>query len=373
MNELSQFRAIWSELWDAWRTGNAAESPLHAPDPQIVAIEERAKSLAIQLLNTEEKEEEELFAAACAIRDDNLGRILNLRAVVDVSNVCKVDCMYCPMRRSNLQSELVSRATTEQILLAASAAQVLGFRQLFLQAGEDPLAVGIVINALRALREKEQGWHVVLNLGNLSLSEYRALKQAGAHGYLIKHETANAKLHLAYRGETLEKRIQHTLWAREAGLYVGSGIILGLPQQTDEDLAHDLILLGRLDSSKMASCAPFTPSEELPAAFRNHASGSFEKTRRFIALLRHCFPSARIPATSNLDSKRMQKTSGNHKSGQAQAIEAGANGITVQFTPLEVEQRYALYERGSEKEYLVYIGKAEQVARETGLLLDLIR
>ncbi len=372
MNELTQFREIWSMLWGKWRNASVALSPLDSVSPEIMAIETELKPIAIKLLNAKNEMAEELFSSACAIRDQNAGKVINLRAAVDISNVCRVNCGYCPMRRDNLRYVRVNRATVEQIVLAIRSAHLLGFRQLFLQSGEDPLVVGTVVEALRVIGEERNGWHVVLNLGNLSFGEYQTLRQAGAHGYLVKHETANPILHLAYRGETLQKRVQHALWAREAGFYVGSGIILGLPRQTDEDLADDLIFLGRFDSSMMASCAPFTPSDELPAEFRNHPSGDFEKTRRFIALLRHCFPAARIPATSNLDSDRMPGSTSRRKSGQAEAIEAGASGITVQFTPLEVEKDYGLYDRGF-KRHLVYMEKAEQVARETNLPLDLVR
>lgn len=372
MNELTQFREMWSKLCEKWRSASVALSPLDSPSPEILTLEAELKPLAIKLLNAKNERAEELFSSARAIRDQNAGRVINLRAAVDLSNICRVNCSYCPMRRDNLKYVHVNRATVEQIVLAVRAAHTLGFRKLFLQSGEDPLVTSLVIRALRIIREELDRWHFVLNLGNLSLGEYQILRQAGAHGYLIKHETANPKLHLAYRGETLQKRIQHALWAREAGFYVGSGIILGLPEQTDEDLADDFIFLGRFDSSVMASCAPFTPSDELPTEFRNHPAGDFEKTKRFIALLRHCFPLARIPATSNLDSDQMPVSASRRKSGQAEVIEAGANGITVQFTPIEVEQDYGLYDRGF-KRHLVYLEKAEQVARETNMPIDLVR
>jgi biotin synthase len=120
--------------------------------------------------------------------------------------------------------------------------------------------------------------------------------------------------------------------ARNAGFEIGSGNILGLPGQTDEDLADDVLFLGRFDIAKMVSCAPFTPSYELPQDARLTPPGDFNKTRRFIALLRLCFPEARIPAVSNADSPVVKRAHG-EKSGQALLMDAGANGITVTFTP----------------------------------------
>ncbi len=92
------------------------------------------------------------------------------------------------------------------------------------------------------------------------------------------------------------------LKAREAGFEIGSGNILGLPRQTDDDLADDILFFGRFNIVKMVSCAPFTPSDELPEYIRQTPPGDFDKTRRFLSLLRLCFPDARIPAVSNADS-----------------------------------------------------------------------
>jgi biotin synthase len=164
--------------------------------------------------------------------------------------------------------------------------------------------------------------------------------------------------------------VGHMLKARKASFEIGSGNILGLPNQTDEDLADDILFLGRFNIAKMVSCAPFTPSDELPQDAREAPPGDFDKTRRFIALLRLCFPGARIPAVSNADSPFMRKQ--HRKGGQALLMDAGANGITVNFTPPEWEANYGLYVRGNEKPYLVSLKKAQQVASETGLSMGII-
>ena len=116
----------------------------------------------------------------------------------------------------------------------------------------------------------------------------------------------------------------------------------------------------------MVSCAPFTPSDELPQDARETPPGDFDKTLRFIALLRLCFPEARIPAVSNADSPLMPRRR-HGKSGQALLMDAGANGVTVNFTPAEWEVNYGLYIRGTAKTYLVSLKKAKQVAAEAGL------
>jgi biotin synthase len=282
------------------------------------------------------------------------------------------------MRRDNLRSigkhskGTISayRANSDRIIEVAERAYQLGIRELFLQSGEDPHFVPEVCKAAMAVVAAHPNYNITLNLGALNDKELSSLWNAGARGYLIKHETANTLLHQQQREESLQYRVDHMLKARRAGFEIGSGIILGLPNQTDQDLANDIIFMGRLNLSKMVSCAPFTPSSELPDDTRQAPPGSFKKTRRFIALLRVCFPDARIPAVSNADSPVMPRN-GHWKSGQALLIDAGANGITVNFTPPEWEENYALYIRGNEKTYLVSLKKAQQVAFETGLAMGL--
>lgn len=279
------------------------------------------------------------------------------------------------MRRDNLRSSKQSgimayRAGTDEVVEIAEHAYSLGFRELFLQSGEDPRLVSEVRSAVKAIVDAHPDYNITLNLGALDEEEYRSLRAAGARNYLIKHETANAVIHEHQREETLEYRVAQMLKARQAGFTIGSGNILGLPNQTDEDLANDILFLGRFNIVKMVSCAPFTPSNDLPQYMRETAPGDFDKTRRFIALLRLCFPEARIPAVSNADSPFIGKKQG--KSGQALLIDAGANGITVNFTPTKWEAHYGLYVRGNEKAYLVSMQKAHLVSSETGLSVGLL-
>jgi biotin synthase len=373
-SHLQDFRERWADLPYKWRDGRSEGDPLISPGPEILSAENALVKLAVKLLNSDGKEAESIFASAREIRDSRVGAKIDLRAVVDLSNKCRVNCSFCPMRRDHSHALPAAKATAEEIFLASQSAYEKGFRQLFLQSGEDTTIIRPVVEALERINTQYANWHIILNLGNHSFETYAKFKAAGANGYLIKHETANPDLHYAMRGQTLAKRVYHMLLARKAGLYIGSGNILGLPGQSDEDLARDLIFLGRFNSSRMASCAPFTPSHDLPIGFQTPQEGIFEKALKFIALLRHCFPDARIPATSNLDSPQLIKQKVLDKSGQAMAIDAGANGLTVQFTPPDIANNYGLYARGSEKieqGYFVRLGKAKLVAEQTGLPLDL--
>jgi biotin synthase len=357
---------------------HAHDDPLARSNDTIASLEDALRSRFVELLNTDGEDAEHLFALARSVRDNHVGTRIDLRAAIDVGNVCRVNCRYCPMRRDNLHGmgkkgrSTISpyRATSEKIVEVAEYAYRLGFRELFLQSGEDSRLVPEIRKAVTAVVDAHSDYNITLNMGALADGEYQSLWEAGARSYLIKHETANPVLHEQQREETLRHRVAHMLKARRAGFEIGSGNILGLPNQTDEDLANDILFLGRFNIMKMVSCAPFTPSDELPQDAREAPPGDFDKTRRFIALLRVCFPEARIPAVSNADSPFIRKQLG--KSGQAFLMDAGANGITVNLTPPEWEAHYGLYVRGNEKTYLVGLKKAQQVAAEAGLSIGIM-
>ena len=361
-----------------WFTSHAHDDPLAAPNEPIASLEAAMRRQIVGLLNIGDEDAERLFAHARFVRDKYVGTRIDMRAAIDVGNVCRVNCHYCPMRRDNLhgigrngQSTISAyRADSHRMTEVAERAYRLGFRELFYQSGEDPRLVPEVRTSVKAIVDAHPDFNITLNLGALSEAEYRSLREAGARNYLIKHETASPVLHEQQREETLRHRVDHMIKARKAGFEIGSGNILGLPHQTDEDLADDILFLGRFNIAKMASCAPFTPSGELPQDARETAPGDFDKTRRFIALLRLCFPYARIPAVSNADSPLMARKHPG-KSGQALFMDAGANGITVNFTPPEWEAHYGLYVRGNEKTYLVSLEKAQRVALQAGLEMGL--
>jgi biotin synthase len=377
--DLDKFQDSWRQLHGVWSLAGVHEDPLATYNAGITSLEHTTRALLVGLLNCDEEEAEYLFTAARAVRDEHVGTRIDMRAAIDVGNVCRVNCHYCPMRRDNLHSIAKKgpgtitayRADSDRMREVAEYAYRLGFRELFFQSGEDSRVVPEVIRGVKAVMDAHADYNITLNLGALANGEYEKLREAGARNFLIKHETANPILHEQLREETLRHRVDHMIKARTAGFEIGSGNILGLPGQTDEDLAEDILFLGRLNITKMVSCAPFTPSDELPEDARNTPPGDFDKTRRFIALLRLCFPDARIPAVSNADSPLMPRRQ-RGKSGQALFMDAGANGITVNFTPPEWEANYGLYERGTSKTYLVSLKKAQQVAAETGLSTGII-
>ena len=198
---------------------------------------------------------------------------------------------------------------------------------------------------------------------------YSKLHEAGADGYLIKHETSDKELHRLMRPHsTVEQRVSHLLQARQAGMHIGTGVIVGLPGQTDQSLAQDIIFAGRIGSEQMVSCSPFIPGETTPLA--GEQAGDFFKTLNMIAIYRLLFPAARIPAVSNLDSAKLSTRPPDLKiSGQSAGINAGANGITINVTPPAIRDIYSIYDVKTRE--IVDFSKAKRIEKETGLTLDL--
>jgi biotin synthase len=369
--KLSKLKNEWDTLKLLWAEAGLEQDPFKTTG-KIREIEAEIVPTLVELLNASGEERELLYNSAQNIRDTNPGREIQVRGVIEASNICRENCLYCLMRLDNLQKSNRKRVSAEQIVAQASVAYDSGIKELFIQSGEDKRIVDSVIEAVKKIKSDPElrNLKIIINLGNLEEADYLALAKAGVDGCLIKHETSDKDLHKAMRpGCTLEVRTSCLLSARKSGMYTGTGVIVGLPGQSDESLAEDIIYAGRLGSWNMISCSPFTASDETP--LKGSPSGDFYKTLNMIAIFRHLFQNARIPAVSNLDNKLL--ISRPHDlgiCGQSMGINAGANGITINFTPQNMLKNYQIYSDG-EKRRIADFSKAQKISKETGLPLDI--
>ena len=371
--KLSELTVYWLKLKSIWKQTTTSIDTLTNNDPETESeeLEEKTSAILIELLNASGEERELLHEKAKKIRDENTGKKIQVRGVIEVSNICRANCLYCPMRRDNLPTTEKIRITPEQIYSQVKAAKNEGITNFFMQSGEDPQVIPVVLKALSMIKNDPQtrDIEIVLNLGDHSPNTYSKLHEAGADGYLIKHETADKELHNLMRPHsTVEQRVSHLLQARQSGMYIGTGAIVGLPGQTDKSLAEDIIFAGHIGSEQMVSCSPFTPGETTPLA--EEQAGNFYKTLNMIAVYRLLFPNARIPAVSNLDSTKLSTRPADLKiSGQSAGINAGANGITINMTPPAIRGIYSIYDVKTRE--IVDFSKAKRIEKETGLTLDL--
>ncbi|MBR6764229.1 MAG: [Clostridia bacterium] len=263
------------------------------------------------------------------------GREVYIRGLIETTNICKNDCYYCGIRRSNAGCSRY-RLTPEDILEAAGEGYTLGFRTFVLQGGEDGWFTDERTTALiRELKHRHPDCAVTLSLGERSYESYRALREAGADRYLLRHETADeehyAKLHPAEL--TLQNRMKCLRNLKELGYQVGCGFMVGSPYQEVRHLAKDLKFIEEF-SPAMCGIGPFITHKATP--FASFPSGSFEDTIYLLSILRLIKPTLLLPATTALGTI--------HPKGREMGILAGANVVMPNLSPLSVRKKYELYE-----------------------------
>ena len=290
---------------------------------------------AASWLRADGSRQEELFARAQAERDRVFGAEVFVRGVVEVSNFCRQNCSYCGMRRDNRSLDRYRIAADKLIDLLVHH-RPASITDINIQAGEDPLAVReIVLPLVRAIRA-ETPLGISVCLGTLSTREYAELRDAGASFYIIKLETGDAGHYRAMNspGRDLSKRTDAIRHLAATGWAVSSGLIAGLPGQSDEMLGATLDLLSDLPLAGN-SVSPFIPGTETPLAHETAAPPSL--TLNCVALMRLRNPERIIPAVSAMNLVG--------KGTYAQAIRAGANLATINLTPAEERENYLLYTR----------------------------
>jgi biotin synthase len=287
----------------------------------------------IVLLQARGEEVDALGRAADGVRAAFLGDEVHLRGIIEFSNYCRRNCCYCGLRRDNRKLRRYRMAPGE-ILAAARRAAGLGLPTVVLQSGEDPhYTAPVLADIIRRLKEEVGVEAVTLSVGERSFEDYRLWREAGADRYLLKHETADAALFARLRpGTTLQERLLRLKWLRDLGYQVGSGNIVGLPGQTLETLAADILLLRELDV-EMAGIGPFIPHPETPLG--NEPPGGLELTLKVLAVSRLLLPRAHLPATTALGTI--------HPAGRRLGLCFGANVIMPDTTPPPYRRYYQIY------------------------------
>lgn len=263
------------------------------------------------------------------------GKKVYTRGLIEISNHCKNNCLYCGIRRDNHQVSRY-RLTEEEILDCAAQGYELGFRTFVLQGGEDGYYTDDVLcDILRSLKGDYPDCAITLSLGERSRESYRRLYEAGADRYLLRHETGDAghysRLHppeMSY-----ENRIRCLWELKEIGYQVGCGFMVGSPGQKTEYLVKDLLFLQELQPA-MVGIGPFIPHHQTP--FADKAQGTVEQTLYLLSLIRLLLPKVLLPATTALGTIDPK--------GREKGILAGANVLMPNLSPTTVRKKYELYD-----------------------------
>lgn len=292
--------------------------------------EELSKADITALLSM--KEPAPLFEAADRVRREFVGDEVYLRALIEFSNYCKNDCLYCGIRRSNPKADRY-RLTPEKIIETARNAAELGYKTVVLQSGEDVwFDADKLCHIIREIKKLEVA--VTLSIGEKTREEYAAYRQAGADRYLLRIETTDKALYEKLDpGMSWDNRVRCLYDLKELGYEVGSGSLVGLPGQTLESLADDLLFFKNLPVD-MAGIGPFIPHPQTPLAAQS-AQGHFELSLKMMAVMRLLLPDINIPATTAMETL--------HPQGRLLALKCGANVVMPNATEGEARVKYELY------------------------------
>jgi biotin synthase len=288
------------------------------------------------LLANRSPELAELLAEkAVEAREPIYGKKVFVRGLIEISNICKNDCLYCGIRRSNTNVERY-RLEPDTIVDCAREGWELGFRTIVLQGGEDAYYTDEVLgDVVRRICESCPDTAVTLSMGERSRESYQHLFDAGASRYLLRHETANpehyARLHPA--AMSWEHRMQCLCDLREVGFQVGAGFMVGSPFQTMEHLVQELRFVEDFKPD-MCGIGPFIPHHDTP--FRDEPAGTLDMTLYLLSLIRLIYPNVLLPATTALGTIDPR--------GREKGMLAGANVVMPNLSPVAVRKQYELYD-----------------------------
>ena len=277
---------------------------------------------------------QELFARAREIRHRHYGKDVYIRGLIEFTNYCKNNCLYCGIRCGNTNAQRY-RLTKEEILDCCREGWALGYRTFVLQGGEDPWYTPDRIEELvRAIKAQHPECAVTLSVGEHPREVYQRWKTAGADRYLLRHETADAAHYASLHPKnlTLENRMRCLRDLKDIGYQVGCGFMVGSPGQTTDCIAKDLLFLHDLQP-QMVGIGPFIPHSDTP--LRDAPQGSLELTLFLLGIIRLMLPQVLLPATTALGTI--------HPEGREQGILAGANVCMPNLSPVAVRKKYTLY------------------------------
>lgn len=280
----------------------------------------------------DENDMRKLIKRADEVRKKYSGDEVYLRGIIEFSNYCSENCLYCGLRNDNANIKRY-RMQPEEIIETAKQISNLGIYTIVLQSGKDYYYDTDLIAYIIYSIKQHSNCAVALSLGERGFDEYRIWKLAGADRYLLKHETANQKLYSIYHNHHMVgDRIRHLKFLKSLGYQIGSGNIIGLPMQTEEDIADDILLCDELDLD-MAAFGPFIPAPFTP--YQNRRTGSIKLTLKTMAVARVVLKNVHIPATTALATI--------DEAGRIKGLTSGANVIMPDFTPLQYRENYEIY------------------------------
>ncbi|MFU0825600.1 [FeFe] hydrogenase H-cluster radical SAM maturase HydE [Clostridium sp.] len=289
----------------------------------------------LNLLESMNKEDVDyLISKSHETRMKHYGNKVYPRGLIEFTNYCKNNCVYCGIRGLNKNADRY-RLSLEEILSACEEGNRLGYKTFVLQGGEDTFFTDDkIVEIIKEIKNRFPDTAVTLSIGEKSYESYKRYYDAGADRYLLRHETATKELYeKLHPGMSFENRRRCLRDLKDIGYQVGAGFMVGLPGQSNEDYVNDLLFLKKLEP-EMVGIGPFIPQKDTPLA--NESRGTVETTVIMLAIVRLLLPEVLLPATTALGTI--------DPLGREKGLKAGANVVMPNLSPTEVRKKYALYD-----------------------------
>lgn len=295
---------------------------------------------------------EYLFHSADEVRRKYIGDEVYLRALIEFSNICRCNCFYCGLRAANKDVERY-RLSKDEILNCAKHAVSQGYKTIVLQSGED-LYFSAEILADIISEIKKLGVAITLSLGERSFEEYKIMKNAGADRFLLRIETTNPDIYSKmHPGMSLENRKRCLYDLKKLGFETGTGSLIGLPEQSEDDLAEDILFYQELNAD-MIGIGPLITHEKTPLA--GLKNGDLTLALKVMALTRLLLPDINIPATTAMETLQSD--------GRILALKSGANVVMPNVTDNAHKKNYEIYPGKVSVDYLELEEKLKQIGRK---------
>ncbi len=282
----------------------------------------------IEILKDDSKNEW-LFSLADKIRKEYKGDEVHLRGLIEFSNICKCRCKYCGLRSENKN---IQRYRITDITESAKNAVRLGYKTIVLQSGEDGFYTKeIMCEIIKELKKLDIA--LTLSIGERSFEDLKAFRESGADRYLIRIETTDRKLYEKMHPRMdFDNRMRCLKDLKKLGYEVGTGCLVGLPEQSIDSLADDIMFFKEINAD-MVGIGPFIAHPQTP--LKDEPNGNFTLALKVMALTRILLKDINIPATTAMETL--------NPNGRIIALQSGANVVMPNVTPLEYRKKYEIY------------------------------
>lgn len=292
------------------------------------------EGLLYLLENMDEETQNYLIEKAHDTRMRVYGDSVYMRGLIEFTNFCKCNCLYCGIRAENKGVERY-RLTLDQVLKSCETGYWLGYRTYVLQGGEDPYYTDEkLVEMIEAIKKRFPDTAITMSIGERSKESYQKLYDAGADRYLLRHETASREIYEKLHPKmSFDNRRQCLQDLKDIGFQVGAGFMVGLPGQENKHLVEDLRFLKEFQPH-MTGMGPFIPHHDTP--LKDEKGGTVNEAVTLLAIIRLLLPEVLLPATTALGSL--------DSLGREKGIKAGANVVMPNLSPTDVRDKYLLYD-----------------------------